>query len=143
MSPERWNQLARAIFDRYVNSKMVENNFVVTDNGIDDQDLYNFAKQIGCEPGALRAAVVNACSRITKEHLWLPISKEKELFVTRAVIKQSLKEIPVSLVNFKREFGKIVTELNKKNIGLHTNIEELKAFINPLHIEVVLEFYYH
>lgn len=142
MSPERWNQLARASFDRYVNSRMVENNFIVTDDGIDDRDLCNFAKQIDCDPGTLRAAVANACSRITKEHLWLPISQEEEKIVMKTVLKQHLREISTSLLNLKREFGKVVQELNHKNVCLHTNVDELKAFIAPLHLEVMAEFYF-
>ncbi len=140
-SPERWRRLAAAVFDRYVTSRMIEGGFIVTEDGVDDQDLCNFAKQIGCTPGALRAAVVNACSRITKEHLCMPISPEDEADVMKATTKQHLKEVSVSLLNFKRGFGKVVQELNHKNIGLHTNVDELKAFVGPLHAEVIAEFY--
>ena len=141
ISQKRWSQLARASFDRYVNKRMVDGNFIVTDDGIDDQDLHNFAKQIDCEPGVLRAAVVNSCSRITKENLWIPISQEKELLVMKAAIKQYLREISISLLNFKREFGREIIEINKNNIGLHTNIDEFKNFIGQLHAEVIAEFY--
>ncbi len=119
---------------------MIKNNFIVT-NGINDQDLCNFAKQINCDPGALRAAVVNSCSRIAKESLRIPISQEAEVEIMKAAAKQHLKEIPVSLLNFKREFGKVAYELNQTNIGLHITINELKAFVGPIHAEVIAEFY--
>lgn len=141
LSPERWCQIAYAVFDRYVTKRMIETNFVVTEEGIDDQDLHNMAAQMNCEPGPLRAAVVNACSRVTREHLSIPISQEKEMTIMKAATKLYLQETSVSLINFKREFGKVVHELNHKNIGLHIATEELKAFVGPIHAEVIAEFY--
>lgn len=141
LSPERWRRIALASFDRFVTDRMIKKNFVVTNNGINDQDLCNFAKQINCDPGMLRAAVANACSRIAKEHLWIPISQESEAEIMKASAKQHLKEISVSLLNFKREFGKVVKELNKENSGLHISVDELKAFVGPIHAEVIAEFY--
>ncbi len=141
LSPERWRQIAAATFDRYVFNRMVVVNFVVTDDGIDDQDLCNLATQMKCKPGPLRIAVANACYRLTKEHRSLPISKEDENEVFKLAAKLHLQEISVSMLNFKREFGKVAQELNKKNSGLHVSVEELKAFVGPLHAEVIAEFY--
>ena len=140
-APERWHQIATAVFDRYVMKRMIEVSFVVTEDGIDDQDLCNFAKQVNCDPGLLRAAIVNSCSRMTRECLTIPISTENEKAVMIAAIKQNLREISVSLLNLKREMGKVTQELNHKSIWPHITTPELKKFIGPLHAEVVTEFY--
>lgn len=140
-SPARWRQIAMATFDRYVTKRMIECNFVITEDGIDEQDLCNLATQMKCKPGPLKITIANACYRITKEHQSLPISQEEENEVMKAAAKLHLQEISVSLMNFKREFGKVVHELNHKNSGLHTNIDELKAFVGPIHAEVIAEFY--
>lgn len=142
LSPERWRQIAVANFDRYVTKRMIEPNFVVNEEGIDDQDLCNFAKQIECDPKNLRAAVANSCARISREHLVIPISDEDEKAIMKSTAKLHLKEISVSLINYKREFGRVVHELNHNNIGLHITVEEMKAFVGPLHQEVITEFYF-
>lgn len=141
MPYERWKQIATAIFDRYVSKRMIGLNFIITEDGIDDQDLSNFAKQLDCKPGILRAAVVNSCSRITGENLNLPISLEDENSVFEKTIKHQLKEYPLSLLNYKREFGKAVHELNHTKAGLHVNVDELKSVIGPLHLEALTDFY--
>lgn len=142
LSPERWRQIAIANFDWYVTKRLIEPNFVVNEEGIDDQDLCNLAAQIKCDPGKLRAAIVNSCARISKEHLVIPISDEDEKVIMKAAAKLHLKEISMSLINYKREFGRIVHEFNHKNIGLHITVEEMKAFVGPLHQEVITEFYF-
>ena len=140
LTPKRWHQIAVAIFDCYVANRMIENDFVVTEKGINDQDLCNFAVQAECEPGSLRAAIVNSCTRIAGDHFNIPISEEKEKKVLEAVIKMYLKEVPLSLINYKREIGKIISKI-KKNSAINVTVEEFKTFIGPLHQRVIVEFY--
>lgn len=141
LSPERWRRIALAAFDRFVSNKMIEKDFVVTDKGINDQDLHNLASQMKCEPEPLRIAIINSCYRIAGENKSHSIPQEEENVVIKAAAKLHLLEISVSLLNFKREFGKVAKELNCKNNGLKTSINELKAFVGPIHAEVIAEFY--
>jgi len=141
LTPKRWHQIAVAIFDCYVANRMIENDFVVTGKGINNQDLCNFAAQAKCEPGILRAAIINSCSRIADSHFNLLISEKKEKEILESVIKMYLKEIPISLINYKRMIGKVVKETKGTGIKPRITIEEFKAFIGPLHQKVIVEFY--
>ena len=88
----------------------------------------------------MRAAIVNSCTRIAGDHFNIPISEEKEKKVLEAVIKMYLKEVPLSLINYKREIGKIISKI-KKNSAINVTVEEFKTFIGPLHQKVIVEFY--
>ena len=39
LSPTRWREIALANFDRYVKKRLIENCYVINDDGIDDREL--------------------------------------------------------------------------------------------------------
>lgn len=139
MEAKRWYQIAVANFNRYVQKRLVETCYVVNDDGIDERELGCLAGQMNCDPIKLHQVLAISLGRITRNPVEIKISEDDEVIVMKQAAKLHIKESAVSLINFKREFGRILQELNHHNSGLHISKGELYEFIKPLYIEAVEE----
>lgn len=141
MEAKRWREIAIANFDRYVTKRLIEPSYVVSSEGIDPRELGCLAIQMNCLDNKLHESLVVSLGRISRNPVKVDISTEDEETVIRQAAKLHIKESAVSLLNFKREFGRIIKELNHSNSNLHVTKEELYEFIKPLYLESVEEIF--
>lgn len=139
--PERRRKIAMANFDRYVHQRLIEACYVITDDGIDERAMSCLAKQVGCNPDRLHETIVNSLNRINKDDFLMAIKPEEEDRVMMLVAKLHIKESTSPMLNYKRDFGRILRELNHCNFDLNITMEELISFIKPLYLEVVEEIF--
>lgn len=139
LSPERWRQIALANFDRYVKQRLIETSYVVTDDGIDERNLCCLADEAKCNVDNLQKTISNSLNRINKNHLPTTILETDENDVMIALAKLHIKEYAGSMLNHKREFGRILKELNHYNFGLHVSTDEFISFIKPLYLAAIEE----
>ena len=141
LSPTRWREIALANFDRYVKKRLIENCYVINDDGIDDRELGCLANQMNCDPIKLHQVIAISLGRIAKSPVDMKISNEEELLIITKAAKRHIKESTTPLLNFKREFGRMVQELHHQNLDVKITREELLAFFKPLYLEAVEEIF--
>ena len=140
--PERLRQIAAANFDRYVFKRLVEQEYVVHDDGIiDERELNSLAALAGCNSDKLHSTIVISRGRITKTDVRPKISHEEEYYIMIAIAKLHIKQTTASMINYNREFGKIVSELNHHHSELRVTLKELTEFIKPIYFEAVSEVF--
>lgn len=146
MTKKRWREIALANFDRYVTRRLINPCYVIhveedSEEIINKRELGCFAKEMNCDPVKVKKVLIISLGRITKNTLTIRTTNKEEALITRAAAKLYIKENAVSMFNFKREFGRIIQDLNHHNAGLHISKEELYEFIKPLYLEAVEEIF--
>lgn len=137
---ERYFQIAAALFDDYVKKTIIDRYYVVDENGaFDDRELGCLAAQMQVNPSNLHHAISLSLGRISKEKIAINFSPEEELKVMIQAAKLRIRQSSVILDNYKRELPRIVKEVNHPQFGLRLTVNEAKAFIKPLFIEVIEE----
>lgn len=137
----RNRQLGKAIFDHFVNEQILEKNSeLISEEGeIDKRFLNELAKKLDCDPLTLDLAINTSSARILNDKPTKKISVKKEDAVILVVIKRKIKGNKDGLINVRRMFGNLATQLNKRQPNLRTNTNELLIFVNPIYHDVVDE----
>lgn len=137
MSDERKKQIAEAVFDRFIRRKFV----VLEEIGfeIKIKEINDLAGKIGCVIDSLHLSIRTSRARINRVKVLPQQPQKDELNILFSTVKLEILESCISPKNYKREFSKIVFELNNQNPGLKLTTKELLNFIIPSYVEMVKE----
>jgi hypothetical protein len=137
---DRHYQIATALFDDYVYKRILNCFYVISEGGnFDERELGCLAVQMGVDTNKLHHAISLSCGRIAKESVPVHISKEDELEIMKQAAKLRIRQSNIILDNYKRELPRLVKEINHSHFELKITVNEVKAFIKPLFIEVIEE----
>ncbi len=136
----RWLLIARIIFDDYVTKKLLNEFYVLNENGnFDKRELGCLAAKMEVCPNKLHEAISAACGRISKESVPVHLKPEDEITVLKQAVKMHIRQSSVIFDNYKRELPRLTKEINQKGLEPHLTTNELKNFIKPIFIEVINE----
>lgn len=137
---ERWVLIARALFDDYVVKKLLNEFYVLNEDGNFDQcELGCLAAKMEVCPNKLHETISAACGRISKEVVPVRLKLEDEITILKQAAKLRIRQSSIIFDNYKRELPRLVKDVNEKNQELALTTNELKNFIKPLFIEVINE----
>lgn len=138
--PKRREQIAKAVFDRFVMKHIIEADENFTGD-VNLRFLNNLAKQLGCNVRALELSIGKSCGRIGHVSVQHNLPKTEEAKVMMAAAKYYIKGIEVPLKNYKREFGNVTAELNNQDPDLHLKTKELLTYAFPIYWEIMEEIF--
>lgn len=137
---DRWLLIARILFDDYVTKKLLNEFYVLNEDGnFDQRELGCLAAKMEVCPNKLHEAISAACGRISKEAVPVHLKLEDEITILKQAAKIRIRQSSIIFDNYKRELPRLVKEVNQKNPELHLTTNEIKNFIKPIFIEVINE----
>lgn len=140
ISEERNYQIATMLFDDYVAKEILGSVYVIDEsNNFDEVELLCLAKKMNVDPNKLHHAIALSCGRISKENLPIQIEKEEELKIIRQCEKFQIKQKSIIFESYKKTLPRLVKEINHTLFNDHLTLNELKAFVKPIYIEVINE----
>jgi hypothetical protein len=148
LSPERHQEILKAVFCHLVKKDLMEKNFVRRSDGTNTEvaELVNLAKLLDCQPHTLHIAIEVAVCKINKTELPAKRFKylaeeQKTADVMIKAIKYKLKNLRTRLIYVEPSIHNLAETLNENDRELDLMSSELAAFLGPLYLEVVTEIF--